>query len=341
MDWVELFLSLAVILAGAELFTNGVEWIGENFGLSEGVVGSVLAAIGTALPETTLPFVAILTGHEGGKDIGVGAILGAPFMLSTMAMCLLGTSVLVFSRRGRRSSDLSPARHVVSQDLGYFLAMYSLALIAGLWHFKLYKWTLAAVLVVGYGFYVRRHMRAPDEKELEVEAVGEVKPLYLRRLLRRRDAIASMPAVWESITQTALALAVIIGGARLFVAGIETLAKQFSIPSLPFALLIAPVATELPELFNSVLWIRRGKDTLAMGNVTGAMVFQSTFPVTIGLLFTPWRLSGDALAAALVALGASAVVFATMEARGRLNAKWLVAQGAFFVGYTAFVLARL
>ena len=50
MEWALLGSSLLVILAGAELFTNGVEWIGEGFGLSEGVVGSVLAAVGTALP---------------------------------------------------------------------------------------------------------------------------------------------------------------------------------------------------------------------------------------------------------------------------------------------------
>ena len=70
MEWALLGSSLLVILGGAELFTNGVEWIGEGFGLSEGVVGSVLAAVGTALPETILPLVAIMSGHAGGEDDG-------------------------------------------------------------------------------------------------------------------------------------------------------------------------------------------------------------------------------------------------------------------------------
>ncbi len=43
-------------------------------------------------------------------------------------------------------------------------------------------------------------------------------------------------------------------------------------------LLVAPIATELPEKFNAVIWIRQGKDTLAMGNITGAMVFQASIP---------------------------------------------------------------
>src|SRR5207253_9335902 len=105
LDWFELVASLALILGSSELFTNGVEWVGESFGLSEGAVGSVLAAVGTALPETLLPLVAIvLGGHEAGKEIGIGAILGAPFMLTSLAMCVTGVAALVYSRGGRRST---------------------------------------------------------------------------------------------------------------------------------------------------------------------------------------------------------------------------------------------
>jgi len=57
------------------------------------------------------------------------------------------------------------------------------------------------------------------------------------------------------------------------------------------ALLIAPLATELPEKLNSVIWISRDKDTLALGNISGAMAFQGTLPVTLGILFTSWNLS--------------------------------------------------
>ena len=133
MDWVELVVALAVILFGAQLFTNGVEWIGEAFGLSRGAVGSVLAAIGTALPETLLPLVAILTGGAvSGDEIGVGAILGAPLMLSTLAMFVLGASLLVFSRGGRRGTRLRAEASVVGNDLAFFVGMYSMAVLAGL-----------------------------------------------------------------------------------------------------------------------------------------------------------------------------------------------------------------
>jgi cation:H+ antiporter len=347
LEWVELAVALVVILFAAELFTNGVEWIGENLGLSEGVVGSVLAAVGTALPETLLPLVAILIGHEAGKEIGIGAILGAPFMLSTLAMFVVGVAVLILARNGGRPTDLHGDRRVLLQDLGYFLAMYTLALVAGLFHPKWFKWLLAASLIVGYALYVKRHFQSPGETVKE--AAGEVKPLYLRRLIGRLQgkptANPSQPPTWASITQALIALGAMVGGARIFVLGVDRIADVFHVPHLALALLIAPVATELPEKFNSVIWISRRKDTLALGNLTGAMVFQSSFPVTIGLLLTPWRFTGaenlDSLVAALVALTAGSVLWLTVKFRGRLGAKLLLAQGAFFAGYVVFVLVRL
>src|SRR5215212_6833008 len=200
MDWALLILSLFVILAGAELFTNGVEWIGEGFGLSEGAVGSVLAAVGTALPETILPLVAILSGSAAGEDIGTGAILGAPFMLTTLAMVVIGIAVIVSSRGGRRPLELKLNVDVMRQDLGYFLVMYSLAMVAGLLHAKWFDDALAVVLVVGYGYYVRRHFQAPGQKHLEEEAEDEIKPLYVWSVLARfRRGLAA----WTTDTSTA------------------------------------------------------------------------------------------------------------------------------------------
>jgi cation:H+ antiporter len=338
MSLLGLVLALVVILAGAELFTNGVEWVGEGLGLSEGAVGSVLAAIGTALPETLLPIVAILGGHHAGEDIGIGAILGAPFMLTTLAMFALGVTVVVFSRLGRRSPNVEHDPGTLSQDLQFFLVMYSCAFVAGIVHIGWLRVVVAAGLFVGYGLYVRSHFRGKGEKVEEQEAVGEVKRLYLYRLVRR----VGRPGVPASAAQTVAGLAVIVGGAQIFVHSVASLAESLGVSHLAFALLVAPIATELPEALNSsAIWARRGKDVLALGNITGAMVFQSTFPVAIGLLFTPWRLDLVAAVAASVTLFAALVLLVTVRARGALSGRLLLVQGVLYVGYVVFVLTRI
>jgi cation:H+ antiporter len=343
MSWAALVVSLLLILLAAELFTNGVEWVGEGFGLSEGVVGSVLAAVGTALPETLLPLVAILSGHEAGEEIGIGAILGAPFMLTTLAMVVIAVAVLVYARGGARSLTLQIDRRTIQQDLGYFLVMYALAMLAGLLHVKAVHVCLAIVLVVGYVYYVRRHFQAPDDESSE--GSGEIQALRLwvwARALRRSIPEWSIDrSVAAPFVQTGVGLALMVGGAKLFVDAVGDIGASAGLSPLAFSLLVAPLATELPEKFNSVLWIRRRKDTLAMGNMTGAMVFQSSFPVTVGLLLTPWELAHEALVAACIALIAGSVVYATLRFRGRLTAPLLLMQGVFYVGYVAYVVTRL
>lgn len=347
MQWLGLVATLGVILGGAGLFTNGVEWVGDGFGLSEGAVGSVLAAVGTALPETVLPLIAILLGRSAGKEIGVGAILGAPLMLTTLAMFVLGLSVLGFGRFGHRTSRIRMDTAVPTLDLAFFLGMFTLAIVAGLVRVKAFNFILAALLLVAYAVYVRLHFKSPAGERLEREVAHVIQPLYLRRavgpvLHRPRREEPSDPPVWASLVQTFVGLVVIVVGARVFVVLVTDLSDRFHVPYLAFALLVAPVATELPEIFNaSVIWARRGRDTLAVGNITGAMVFQAVFPVSIGLTLTPWRLSGEALVAALVALGAGAVLFATLRIRGEFGPRLLLLQGLVYAAFVIFVLARI
>jgi len=97
MIFLELCFMLLVILVSAEIFTNALEHLGEKLKISEGVTGSIFAAIGTALPETLVPLLAFLSSHgdaETNHQVGVGAILGAPLMLSTLTMFIMAASVI-------------------------------------------------------------------------------------------------------------------------------------------------------------------------------------------------------------------------------------------------------
>ncbi|MDQ3127030.1 MAG: sodium:calcium antiporter, partial [Chloroflexota bacterium] len=130
MDILILIGAFVVILIGAELFTNGIEWFGRKLELAEGAVGSVLAAVGTALPETMIPIIAILSGggSESSHGIGVGAILGAPFMLSTLAMFVTGVAVLYAARNRPKRDEMLVDTKVLAHDMRYFFIAYAIAI---------------------------------------------------------------------------------------------------------------------------------------------------------------------------------------------------------------------
>lgn len=324
MAFLMLPASLVVILIGAKFFTNGVEWLGVRLGLARGAVGSVLAAIGTALPETMIPLVAILMGHTpASHEIGVGAILGAPFMLGTVGFLMAGlTAILLVRRRG--AAVLHPHPLLVRRDLGFFLTVYSLAISAAFVPHVL-RPVIVVFLLAAYVSFVVRALRQ-GEKCGEGDEVGPL--LTAPRTVR--------PPVPLILLQVVFSFLVILGGAKIFVAGIGSLAHTFGVAPFIFALLIAPVATEMPELFNSVIWIRDGKDTLAMGNITGAMVFQSSIVPAIGIHFTAWQLTPAALTSAALALISALVVYSSARRRGSLSGTLLFLMGAAF--YCFFVM---
>ena len=184
------------------------------------------------------------------------------------------------------------------------------------------------VLLVGYVYYVRRHFQTPSSGESDGRHQAAL------RLAGHAHVQAVPPGVGHVLpvpfVQVGIALALIIGGAELFIHAVDDVARSFDVSPLAFSLLVAPIATELPEKFNSVLWVRRRKDTLALGNMTGAMVFQSSFPVTIGLLLTPWHLEA-ALVAAIIALVAGGTLWLQVRFRARLTGPLLLLQGIFYV----------
>jgi cation:H+ antiporter len=101
------------------------------------------------------------------------------------------------------------------------------------------------------------------------------------------------------------------------------------------ALLLAPLATELPEKANSLIWVRQGKDALALGNITGAMVFQSTIPVAVGLALTTWELEGPALLAGGLALAGGAVAVWALHLRRRFTLPAIALWAALFGTFAA------
>jgi cation:H+ antiporter len=330
---LELFFFLVVILIAAEIFVNALEHLGEKLGISEGVTGSIFAAVGTAMPETIVPLLAIFAGTQNqrlNEEIGVGAILGAPLMLSTLSLCLM--ALAVWKKRGARG-HLTPEKTGLKRDLDFFLSAFAISAVALFVPHDnpAMRAMLAVVMVLIYFFYVMLTLKASAALVKDGHATEAEDPMFLARL--------GLPTNMTTILlQLGVGLALLVLGAKGFIHGIEQAAPLLGISALVLSLMIVPVATELPEKVNSILWIRRHKDTLAFGNITGAMVFQGTLLPAIGVLLTPWAPQKEVLAGVVITLIAAAWL-RFMMMRGQLRVWHLAVNGGLYVTYLAIALS--
>jgi cation:H+ antiporter len=327
VEYVLLAVSFAVILAGALLFTNAVEWAGHRLAIGEGATGSILAAVGTAMPETLIPIVAIIGGAEGAEDVAVGAIIGAPFLLATIAMALVGLSALIFNARREQGRRLRVDIETLDRDLVFFLIFFAAGLAIGLGVPDGLQIPLAVAFVLAYAVYVRRTLKGGGEIQ-EAETIG---PLIMDR------TPGDEPPTQTIVIQFIVGLGAIVGGAHLFVEELLYVAEEIGVEPLVLSLILAPLATELPEKANSFFWVREGKDSLALGNITGAMVFQSTIPIAFGLALTEWDLDRYAIVSGCLGLVGGFTAYWALRMRQKFELIPILIWSALFAGFLVYV----
>jgi cation:H+ antiporter len=369
-----LVICAVVIYLSCEWFVNGVEWLGDRLRVGSLAVGTVLAAFGTALPESVVTFVAVaLRRGDVGDQVGMGAALGGPLVLSTIAYGVAGGALLVHRRRAGAAAGAvadagagadvgvgavadagagAGAGAVADADAGVgvgadvvhgpvltlrqsrrlagdqtaFIVIFVAKVTLGLVAFAYKPW-LGLLFFAAYGGYVWREMRGdPDDVE-----AGELEALKLRP----RHKVPGLPAI---VTQTVLALAVVFVAAEIFVGQLEAVGPMLGLSPAVTAVLLSPVATELPETMNAVIWIRQGKTRLALGNISGSMMIQATVPSGLGLLFTPWLFDAPLVLAAAVTLLAISYLLVLLRS-GRLTPLLLTCAAAWYALFAALLVA--
>ena len=250
MEFVLLVISFAVILAGALLFTNAIEWVGHKVGLGEGAVGSLLAAVGTALPETLIAIVA-LVGATKSEDIAIGAIVGAPFLLATLAMGLVGGTAYIY--RSRRKQDINLEVHVptLDRDLAFFMVFFGLALALGFGAPEELRLPAGIVFFLAYVVYVAFTIRGSGEVQSE-ESLNSL-------ILARGPKAATDPPLSVAILQVLVGLAAMVGGAHLFVEELLHFAEEIGVEAIVLSLILAPARHRAPREGQQLLLGPRGQ----------------------------------------------------------------------------------
>ncbi|WP_233842479.1 sodium:calcium antiporter [Dyella sp. 2HG41-7] len=322
-------LSAAAIYAACEYFVNSIEWLGKKLNLGETATGTVLAAFGTALPESAVTFVAVMMGRTADvRDIGVGAAMGGPLVLATIAYAVVGIALWCHRHRLRRADgrvQVDDAR--LARDQAWFLSIFVVKCALGLIAFAFKPW-LGVLFLLAYAIYVWRELKvegdAADHEDLE--------PLKFQP----RSATPSMLAV---SLQAALSLTVIAVASHIFVSQIEAVGLAMHLPPHFVALILSPVATELPETMNALIWVRQGKERLALANISGAMMIQATVPSALAIFATPWLFDSTLVVSGVMTMLAIVYLWRLFR-RGRVDGRALIPVGLFYVAFAVYAAWR-
>lgn len=321
-----LVLAIIIIYYSCELFVNGIEWVGQKFNISQCAIGTVLAAFGTALPESVVTLVAVaFNGTSEQKDIGVGAAMGGPLVLGTIAYAVVGLCIILFRKRRDLGTDIDIDSKKLCTDQLWFLSIFVFKVLLGFLVFNGKAFT-ALFFLAAYALYFKKEMSA--ECILPQE---DLEPLKFK-------PHESDPALSWVLGQTIFSLILISASSHLFVKNLELISALWNVPPLVVSLLLSPLATELPEILNAVIWVRQGKETLALGNISGSMMIQATVPSALGIYFTPWLFDRHLLVAGVVTLVSIIYLLLTLK-NNKLSPHRLVYAGLFYLifAFTFFI----
>lgn len=336
---------LYLITFFCEIFTNAIENLGKSFKINDGALGSIFAAIGTALPETILPLIAVFGAHVSGsefnlgKDIGRGAVLGSPFLLSTLAFFAVGLTVIIMSSMKKRTDTICIDPNYFQRDLRYFLFAYTAGVTAAFIPSYTAKITIGIFLLSFYFYYAVKTVKkySCNTEDCNEENEEETKKLKFVKFFNLPEKFYLHTAVIQLLfSVTGLVLS-----SHYFVENIKDISSLFGISAMIISLFLAPAATELPETYNGILWSIRKKDVLAVSNISGAMVFQACIPMSVGIFFTDWSFNEEAVANVVMVYTAFVILFAGTMKSKCFSAKLFLLSGIPYLLFLIFSFLNL
>lgn len=268
-----LVTGIALVLWGADRFTDGACAVARQWGVSELVIGLTVVAMGTSLPEFV---VSLFSALGGNADMSVGNVAGSNIFNT---LIIVGASALVMPVIVERSTITRQLPLCFVATAGFIACGMTGAIT---------RWEslcLCALFVLFMAYSVRTGMKEKVEDT---------------------TTPSQSEKAWRIVLWLVLGVAALVGGGQLLVDSATKIAREYGISESIIGLTILAGGTSLPELATSIVAARKGSVGLSLGNAIGSNIFNICFvlgvcgaisPMTVGgMVLTDWvTLFGSAL----------------------------------------------
>jgi cation:H+ antiporter len=321
LDWLVLFLSLAVVSAGAEFLVRGAVSTALRAGVSPLFVGLTVVGFGTSTPELGASLTATL---RGSSDVSVGNVVGS----NIFNICaILGLTALLHPIR----VHLPAVRRDLMVALAAALVPWSALMLGGVlprWLGGVFVGALAVYIAFAYRAGRRAHREGRDMAPAQVVSALPMGP----PAERRRDSLV----VNGLLMVTGLVL--LTAGSRFFVGSAVGIARAIGVSELVIGLTVVSAGTSLPELVTSLVAARRGNPDLAVGNIIGSNIFNA-----FGILGVCAVVKGQAVNPQVLAVDTPVLLAATLALLPIMKSGGVIsrAEGAVLLAGYAVYLATM
>lgn len=260
MSILFIIIGAVLVLWGADRLTDGATAMAQRLNIPQIVIGLTVVAMGTSMPEF---FVSLMSAIKGTSDIAVGNIIGSNLFNTLM---IVGVAALV--------APMAISKSTVRKDIP-FAIIASVALLAFCLDGEVSRFDsilLFAGFIIFIAYTVRMGLKGGDPN-MESVKIENMNP-------------------WKAAGLMLLGLVCLVGGSHLFVDGSTSVARSLGVSDAVIGLTIVALGTSLPELATSVVAARKGRSSIAIGNVIGSNVFNILMILGITGIILPMDIQG-------------------------------------------------
>lgn len=305
---VALVGGMAVAAIASRRAVGAALQIADGLGVSRGLIGVTLVAIGTDLPEIANSISASVTGHG---DVNVGNATGSALTQVTLIL-----AILIVAAPALVSTSEAADRQLV-------------LLVGGL--------TVVATVIIA--IVIRDGVLSRLDGALLV-AIWAVSMTVISRWQRPDHVAASAGADLRlADVLAALGWLALVGlAATVVVRAFVELADAFGVPELVASTIVLALGTSLPELVVDWTAIRRGAAAMAIGDLFGSSLVDASLAIGIGPLIRSTEVSAEAVGTTLiVAVGVAAATIVWSLGPRRPRAMAALAFGTYAITTAAIV----